>query len=136
MYNFKRQGYKLLFESETYNSHVYHLLYPLLSLVHLYQLRNLLHLLQKHCGFLFLSGPRPNPTYALSDCLTKAHKDHGIELRKDRTRIITPGRDLDPSVRIQGHPLLICSQLSLEDYSCPQGQLPRTRFKGQTLKLN
>jgi hypothetical protein len=101
MYNFKRQGYKLLFESKTYNTHVYHLLCPLLSLMHLYQLRILLHLLM----WVLV----PVWTEAQPNICSKAHKDYGMDLRQDRTKIMTPGRDLDPSVRIQGHPLIVCS---------------------------
>lgn len=48
-------------------------------------------------------------TEAQPNICSKAHKDYGMDLRQDRTKIMTPGRDLDPSVRIQGHPLIICS---------------------------
>ncbi|RHN55153.1 hypothetical protein MtrunA17_Chr5g0414631 [Medicago truncatula] len=91
----------------------------------------------KTLWFLFLSGPRLNPTYVLSGTLSKAHKDYGMDLRQDRTRMMTPGRDLDPSVRIRGQPLLVCSQLSLEDYSCTsKDSCPCQGSRAKTLNLH
>jgi len=128
MYNFKRQGYKLLF--------VYHLLWPLLSLGHLYQLRFCFICYKNIVGSCSCLDRCPTK-HMLSGTFSKGHKDYGMDLRQDRTRIMTPGRDLDPSVRIQGHPLLVCSQLSLEDYSCPsKNSCPSQGSRGKTRNLH
>ena len=60
-------------------------------------------------GKLFLSEPRPNPRNAPSSTLYKAHKDHDMDFTQGHTRILIVAGNMDPSVGIRCHLLIICS---------------------------